>query len=150
MLLSEPIELFSFDSFLPVDGEDSYKLLYLDDLLSLDLFYITPDVAQRAAKRRINFTAAKYFFKVPFPNKAFYNVASFNPPLRGVTNSEVASDEVSFYALIEYQNSTLVDEYQRNSGETGYRHYLLFLHSAEEEIQVIAQSYELLAVEFMD
>jgi len=130
MQLSNPIEVFNLDDFLPSDGEDKFGMLYADGVLSLDIFYEADDSESRPARRRIRFLLAKYFFKTPFPGYSFFSCPDHrNTPLLN--------------SLVEYGHSDMLDMEHKTSGATGYKHYRLFLHSAGVAIHVIAQSCEI-------
>ena len=105
-------------------------MFYAERVLNLDIFYEKDDSESCAAKRRICFSDAKYFFKTPFPGYSFFNCPDHsNTPLLN--------------SLVEYGHSDILDMERKTSGATEYRHYRLFLHSTGVAIHVIAQSFEI-------
>jgi hypothetical protein len=137
MQLSNPIEVFNLDDFLPSDGEDGFEMLYAEGVLSLDIFYETDDSAPRNARRRIRFLQAKYFFKTPFPGYSFFSCSDHR-------------DTPLLNSVVEYGHSDMLEMEQKTSGSTGYKHYRLFLHSTGIAIHVIAQSCEISSEELID
>jgi hypothetical protein len=123
--------------FLPSDGETRFEMFFADGLLSLDIFYELDDSGSCAARRRIRFPHAKYFFKTPFPGYSFFSC----PDVR---------DLLLLNSLVEYGHSDMLDMEHKTSGATGYRHYRLFLHSTGVAIHVITQSCEISSQELID
>lgn len=137
MQLSNPIEVFNLDDFLPSDGEDKFEMSYVKDVLNLDIFYEVGDSEPRAARRRIRFPHARYFFKIPFPGYSFFSC----PDDRDLS---------LLNSLVHYRHSDMLDMDHKTSGPTDDKHYRLFLHSVGFAIYVIAESCELLPEELID
>lgn len=130
MRLSNPKQIVNLDEFLPSDGEMKFEMLFVDGVLSLDIFYEADDPNLHEVKRRILFNQAKYFFKTPFPGYSFFSC----PDDRNLA---------LLNSLVEYENSDMLDMEHGQSGIIDYRHYRLFLHSTGVGIHVIAKSCEI-------
>jgi hypothetical protein len=126
MELSEPIEVFNLDSFLPSDGEDKVEMSYVDGTLNLDIFYDSVSIEFGAAKRRFRFPQAKHFFKTPFPGYSFFYCQDHRE--KPLLNS-----------VVMYAHSDWIEA----SGASGYKHFRVFLHSVGIAIHVISESCEL-------
>lgn len=131
--LSNPIRVFDLDDFLPSDGESRCALNFTDGTLAVDVFYEKEDSAEELV-RTLYFRVARSFFKAPFPGYSFFQCEEDRNT--SLLNS-VVQYGYSDYAALESENG-------------GYRHYRLFLHSAEVTIHVIAKSFAIADVVALD
>jgi hypothetical protein len=136
MKLSNPKQVINLDDYLPQDGESRFEMHYLGGALILEIFYDRDDIS-REAKRSMKFPQAKYFFKTPFPGYGFFsceddrNISLLN-------------------SLVEYEHSDMLAVEANASGDRGFKHYRLFLHSAGVAIHAIAKSCEMSSEELCD
>lgn len=136
MMLSNPIELYNLNSFLPVDGENNLEISYIDRVLNLEIYYDATHSETHVAKRRIRFYDAKYFFKTPFPGYSFFNCPDHST--KPLLNS-----------LVEYGHSDMLALAIPSNAGGGYRHYRVFLHSTGVAIHVLAESFEISSEELI-
>jgi hypothetical protein len=121
--LSNPIQVFDLDEFLPADGESRFALNYSEGTFAVDIIYEKEGFPGEFV-RTLRFGVARSFFKTPFPGYSFFqckedrNVALLN-------------------SVVHYGHSDL----SNLDGSIGYKHYRLFLHSAGAAIHVIAKSF---------
>lgn len=131
MKLSQPQKLLDLDTFLPPDGEDDFDLSYIDNYLTLNIFYDPelPDITR--AKKSIRFLWPNYFIKTPFPGHSFFSC----PEDRDLS---------LLNCLVEYKNSDMLDIANKISGSPNFKHYRLYLQSEGAAIHIIAQSFEII------
>lgn len=131
MRLSHPQKLLDFDTFLPLDGEDDVEMSWVDNSLTLNIYYDPELPGISRTKKSFVFLSPSYFVKTPFPGHSLFSCS-------GDRDLSLLS------CLVEYKSSELLDVANKIPGSPNYRHFRVYLHSVGAALHIVARSFEVI------
>lgn len=131
MKLLQPQKLLDLDTFLPSDGEDDVEMSWVDNSLTLNIYYDPELPGIVRAKKAFVFLSPSYFVKTPFPGHSFFSC----PDDRDLS---------LLSCLVEYKSSEMLDIANKPPGLPRYRHFRVYLHSVGAALHIVAQSFEVI------